>query len=165
MTLATTALRSALRTAILSAGSNTNVIFFFPGGPRPQLPYTTIQYLTESEAINDWTIYNGTSELNESFGFREVIFTINCYGSNSLQEASQIKANITKQTIRDALRSDVPASIQSVGGSSNTTVLVDTAFEQRATIDIVMLANIVEGETDNTGHYDTVNPVTWTNEP
>jgi hypothetical protein len=166
MTLAITTLRSALRSAILTAGSNSTVIYAFPNGPRPELPYTTIQYLSESNPVDDWSEFDLDTDTNKNYGYRDVIYSINCYGSNSLQEASQIKGSILQSSIRETLRADVSAAIHDIGPLNNTTVLVDTSYEERATFDIRLFVNTEDGSTEeSTGYFDTVEPVEWINQP
>ncbi len=166
MTLALTSVEDALRTAILSAGSNTRVIFYRPNASRPKLPYTSIEYLTESEVINDWDEFDLINDVNKILGYREELFTVNCYGSNGFEEARKIQGKITVQTIRDTIRDSISASILSVGGVRNITPLVDSGYEIRATFDINMLVNVEDGSTtDNTGYFNTVEPIEWTNEP
>ena len=166
MTVALTAVENALRTAILSAGSNTRVIFYRGNGPRPALPYSTIEYLTESPVINDWDEFDQDNDVNKILGYREELFTVNCYGLNAFEEARIIQGKITVQTIRDAIRTAISASILSVSGIRNITPLVDSGYETRATFDINMFVNVEDGSTtDNTGYFNTVEPIEWTNEP
>jgi hypothetical protein len=166
MTVALTVVEDALRLAVLSAGSNVRVIFFRPNASRPELPYTSIEYLTESEVINDWDEFDQINEVNQILGYREEQFTINCYGSNAFEQARKIQGKITVQTIRDTIRETVSASILSVGGVRNITPLVDSGYENRATFDINMLVNVEDGSTtDDTGFFTTVETIEWTNQP
>ena len=165
MTASLTTLEDAIRSAVIDAGTNTNVIFHFPNAPRPAFPYTSIQYLGVGEEINDWDIFDTTDNVNKQYGFRDITFTINTYGDNARQEASQLQGSLRKQTIRDSLRSIFSASIMNMTPISDLTDLVDDEYEQRASFDILINANIEDGSSeDDTGYYDTVD-YNWTNRP
>lgn len=167
MTITSTSIEDAFRTAVLLAGSNTNVIFQFPNAPRPTLPYSSIQYLAVSPEINDWEIFDEDDEVNRTFGFRDVTMTLNCFGDNARTEAQTLQGNLRKQTVRDAMRENIGISIMTMTGITDLTALVDNAYEQRTSFDVTLNVNIEDGSTeDNTGFFDTVvEPIEWIDKP
>lgn len=166
MTVSMSTIRSELRTAVLSAGSNTNVIYFYPNGPRPEMPYTSIQHLSISGELNDWDIFDKVNDLNRMYGYRDIVFTINTYGAGAHSEAMMIQGNIRKQTIRDVLRETVQCSIIELSTITDLTSLVDSDFEERATFDLTLSVLVEDGSsTDDTGYFDTFETPEWTNKP
>ena len=103
--------------------------------------------------------------MNRQYGFRDITFTINCFGDNARQEASILQGSLRKQSIRDSLRASFSASIMNLTPITDLTDLVDDEYEQRASFDILFNANLEDGSSaDDTGYYDTVE-YNWTNKP
>lgn len=166
MTIKQEDIEDSVREALLLAGSNENVIFYFPNGPRPKFPYTSLYEVSRQEELNDWTEFDKTDNVNRIFGYREIVYQIDCYGQNSLQEAALLQGNLTKQSVRQKLREKVSISILTLGPPANTTTLVDDEFEQRAGFEITFNVNVEDGSSsDDTGYYDKVEPIEWVNEP
>jgi len=165
MTLLLQTVDDALRQSILSAGSNTNVIFYYPNAPRPEFPYTSIQSLSDGLEIEDWTDFDNNDDLNKTYGYRNLIYTLNFYGDNARQEASVVQGNIRKQSIRQQLRADANSSIRTTTVPLDLTQLVDSDFEKRFTLDITLNVPVENGTSvDDTGYYDKAD-VTWSNRP
>lgn len=167
MTITSTSIEDAFRTGVLLAGSNTTVIFQFPNAPRPELPYTSIQYLAVTPEVNDWDVFDEGAEVNRTYGFRDVTMTINCFGDNARTEAQTLQGALRNQTVRDAMRTDIGISIMTMTGITDLTQLVDNAYEQRTSFDVTLNVNIEDGSTsDNTGFFDTVEePIEWIDKP
>ena len=166
MTVSFTSVQDSFRTAVLSAGTNTNVIFFFPNGPQPQLPFTTIRTLSIGREVNDWDVFDKADNKNKIYGFRDVSFSINTYGQNALHEASILQGNLKKQSISEALRSTVSMCIRQLSGINDLTQLVDAEFQERASFDVFLNVNIEDGTTEeDLGYFNAVDPVIWTDKP
>jgi len=166
MTVSFNSVQDSFRTAVLSAGTNTNVIFFFPNGPQPELPFTTIRTLSIGRQANDWTEFDKTDNKNKTYGFRDVTFSVNTYGPNALNEASTLQGNLHKQSISEALQSTVSMCISEISGINDLTQLVDAEFQERASLDVFLNVNIEDGSTEEVlGYFDTVDPVVWKNKP
>ena len=166
MTVKIKNLEAALRVALLQAGSNNRIIFFAENGPRPQLPYTTIEFLNIEAETSDWNNFDPSTNLLNYVGYRNATFTLNFYGEDAVSEALQVQASLNKQSIRDTLRNDYNCSIIGLGVITNLTELNVDEFEQRATFDITLNAAFADGSTqEDTGYFDTVEPIDWTNKP
>ena len=165
MTQSLTSLENAFREAVLAAGTNSEVIFHFPNAPRPAFPYTSIQYLSVSEEIDDWNEYDNDDDLLRYFGYRNLVFTLNCFGDNAKQEASNLQGSLRKVSVRTALRETISAAITSVSAVQDLTELIDDEYEQRASIDVTLNVNMEDGSTtDDPGYYNKVD-VEWQNRP
>lgn len=164
MTLSNSVIQDAIRDAVLLAGSNTSVIFFRPGAPRPALPYTSIQYLSNVGEINDFEQFDQTDNLVKLFGNREVTYTLNCYGNNALDEANKLQGSIRTTTVRAKLAENVAIRIWRTESIRDLSLLVDSGFEERAAFDIVFNIPMEDGSTvQDLGYFDTVEYIEWSN--
>ncbi len=158
-------IEDALRGAILLAGQNDRVIIKYPNGPRPELPYTAIYKLSGSKPIDDWEVLNKNTNQVETYGYREFVFQLDFYGDNALDEASRVQGRLFSQTVREALKINVPCSILDATALNNQPVLLDAEFEDRVTFDVTLMVAQEDGSTsEDLGYFDTVN-TNWTNEP
>lgn len=166
MTISSESIENAIRSGVLLAGSNTRVIFQFPAGPRPVLPYSSIQYLAVTPETDDWNIFDQDDNLDKYYGFRHITMTVNCFGENARTESQTLQGNLRKQVVREAMREDIGLSILSLTGIQDLTTLIDNEYEQRTSFDVLMNVNIEDGSSsDDTGYFDTVEPVDWLNKP
>ncbi len=166
MTAPLTTLYDALYQMVIDAGSNERVIFYYQGKPRPELPFTSIQFLNQSAEVDDWMELNKTTDQTELLGYREQVYTITCHGELAWQEAVQLQAALLKQSIRDLLRTYQSASILNAGAVTDISDLVNGIWEERSTFDLTLLVNMEDGSTtDDLGYFETVEPIEWTNKP
>ena len=156
MTLAMQTIEDSIRNAMLAAGSNTNVIFHYPNAPRPEFPYTSIQYLNTSAYIDDNEQFDLSDDLVKTFGVREMFFTINCFGANARDEANQLQARLNLLVNRDILSQLAGITIWRMEPVIDLTALVDSDFEIRTVFDIVFNVPLVDGEAEDYGYFDSV---------
>jgi len=156
-------IEDSIRMAVDQAGSNPEVIFFRPNAPRPPLPYTSIEFLTQSGEINDWEEFRSDTEMIHMFGYREFTYTINCYGDNAFDEANQIQGKIRTYSVRQTLMSLARITIWRMAPPRDLSQLIDSSYEKRASFDIVFNVPLEDGSTvDDVGYFDTVTDVTGT---
>lgn len=168
MTVPISDVEDNLRTAILAGGTNTRVVFVAPNAPRPELPYTMIEYLTAREAGNifDWTCFDQETQVNRLYGPRVLVFTIKCFGENSIDEANQLKAAFGYSQMPEALEANglVSMALQDVGAVDYGYVLRDDTYEKQAFFDIILNVVLEDGtSTEDTGFFDTINDPSWSN--
>jgi len=164
VTLSNTVIQDAIRDAVLLAGSNDSVIFFRPNAPRPALPYTSIQYLSSVGEINDFEQFDKEDDLVKVFGNREVTYTLNCYGTNALDEANKLQGSLRTTTVRAKLAENVAIRIWRTESIRDLSSLIDSGFEERAVFDIVFNIPMEDGSTtQDLGYFDTVEYIEWAN--
>ena len=164
MTLANTTIQDSIRDAVLLAGSNTRVIFFRPNAPRPQLPYTSIQFLINAGEINDFEQMDQADNLVKTYGNREVSYTLNCYGDNALDEANKLQGGLKTYSVRQVLAETVPIRVWRMEQVRDLALLIDSGFEERAAFDIVFNIPMERGTTSqDLGYFDTVEEIEWEN--
>jgi hypothetical protein len=164
MTLSNTAIQDSIRSAVLAAGDNTSVIFYRPNAPRPELPYTSIQFLLNAGEIDDIEAFDQTDNMVKLFGNREVTYTLNFYGDNALDEANTVQGKIRTTTVRQILAENVSIRIWRMEQVRDLSLLMDSGFEERAAFDIVFNIPMEDGSTiQDLGYFDTVEPIEWSN--
>lgn len=164
MTLANMTIQDSIRDAVLLAGSNTRVIFFRPNAPRPQLPYTSIQFLSNVGEINDFEQMDQADNLVKTYGNREVSYTLNCYGDNALDEVNKLEGSLRTTSVRAKLAETVAIRIWRTEAIRDLSILVDSGFEERAAFDIVFNIPMERGTTSqDLGYFDTVEEIEWDN--
>ena len=164
MTLANMTIQDSIRDAVLLAGSNTRVIFFRPNAPRPQLPYTSIQFLSNVGEINDFEQMDQVDNLVKTYGNREVSYTLNCYGDNALDEVNKLEGSLRTTSVRAKLAETVAIRIWRTEAIRDLSILVDSGFEERAAFDIVFNIPMERGTTSqDLGYFDTVEEIEWDN--
>ena len=168
MTVPISAVEDNLRTAILAGGTNTRVVFVVPNAPRPELPYTMIEYLAAREAGNifDWTCFDEEDELNRVYGPRVLVFTIKCFGENSVDEANSLKGAFSFTQMSEALQANglVSMALGDVGAVDYGYVLRDDTYEKQAFFDIILNVVLEDGtSTEDTGFFDTITDPPWSN--
>ena len=167
MTLAMSIIEDNLRAGILAGGTNTNVIFQYPNAPRPEFPYTSLQYLTTSAYVDDSEIFDKTDDLVKTLGTREMFFTVNCYGDNARDEGNTLQTKLKTLTVREAMKTDAAnISIWRIEPIIDATALVDSGFEQRVLFDIVLNVALADGaDGEDFGYFDFVDYIYNTNFP
>jgi len=164
LTLSNTSIQDSIRNAVIAAGTNTRVIFFRPNAPRPQLPYTSIQYLSNVGEIGDFEEFDQDDNQVKTFGNREVTYTLNCYGDNAIDEANTLQGSLRSTTVRAILAATVAIRIWNLEAIRDLSLLVDSGFEERQAFDIVFNIPMENGTTSqDLGYFDTVDYIEWSN--
>jgi len=130
------------------------VIFWEPNAPRPTIPYITL-FLSNIVAVNqDWSApdadINGVIDMK---GDRQFTLQIQGYGADPLTVLENIRTSLQKQTVLDTLRANGIAFYSSLA-INDITDLVDSQFERRAQLDVLM--GIAQIYTDDPGYFDTM---------
>lgn len=128
------------------------VIYWQPNAPRPLVPYLTL-FISSVVSINeDWS--SPESDLLGEIqmkGDRQFTLEVQAYGGDPLTTIENIRTSLQKQTVLDTLRANGIAVYQALT-INDITNLIDTQFEQRAQIDILM--GIAQTYTDNPGYFE-----------
>jgi hypothetical protein len=169
MTLSRADMEAAIFPAAVMAGTNANVIFYYPNAPRPELPYTSYRYFSMSPSQSIARRFNKETELVEYFECRQVTYQIDCFSTDPTQaqsEAANIVVGWAKNLVRWELSENEPISVWRTTGPQDTTTLIDGAFESRATFEVVFNILVEDGSTtEDLGYFDTVGEIPWTNIP
>jgi hypothetical protein len=166
MSLSFDVIKQSIRTGLLMAGSNTQVIYYYPNAPRPSLPYTAIEFSSWGPVVNDWYETDKTTGLTSQYGFRELNVTLHFFGPNAYSEVATVTAGLESQLVRDIMRSICSISILNSGNMQLTGDLTENSYESRATVDLTYLVNLEDGSTEiDLGYFTTVEKVEWTNKP
>lgn len=130
------------------------VIFWEPNAPRPTVPYVTL-FLSNIVAVNqDWSSADAdASGIIDMKGDRQFTLQIQSYGGDPLTVLENIRTSLQKQTVLDTLRANGIAFYSSLA-INDITDLVDSQFERRAQLDVLM--GIAQIYTDDPGYFDTM---------
>lgn len=152
---------------LLAAGTNARVIVERPNAPRPAMPYTGFRFSGGGREINDWDYLDIANDITEWFGFREITFTVFCYGDNAYDEANLLHSKLATPRVADILRSDYGISILQKTPVLDLTVLVDDAYEMRTGFEMTLNISSNSSNTNEavSPYFDTVEPIDWTNKP
>lgn len=162
MTLAIETIEPEIYACALLAGENQRVIFYYPNAPRPLKPYTSYMYrgMTTPQIIK---IFDKDAEVYKLYSCNEVTYQVDCYSDNrtqALDEANRLIAGWIKQSTRWRLAENIPIGIWRTTDPVNTTTLIDSDYETRATFEIVFNISIEDGSsTDDVGYFDQVGPI------
>jgi hypothetical protein len=164
LTLSNTSIQDSIRNAVLAAGTNERVIFYRPNAPRPQLPYTSIQYLSNVGEIGDFEEFDQDDNQVKTFGNRAVTYTMNCYGDNAPDEVNTLQGSLRSTTVRAILAETVKIRIWNLEAIRDLSLLVDSGFEERAAFDMLLNIPMENGTTSqDLGYFDTVDDIEWSN--
>lgn len=154
-----------IRTAVLSSGTYSRVVFHYPNAPRPELPYTTLRYVTSTPAVNDWEEFDMVDDINRVYGFRSLTFSVNCYGFNAWSECARLQGKLRTQQVREELRFSHGIAINEMTAITDLSSLIDDEYERRANFDIILNVNIEDGTSvDDVGYFDHIESE-WDNKP
>jgi hypothetical protein len=166
MTLPFDVIRTAIRAGILQAGTNSQVIYYYPSAPRPSLPHTAIEITSWGAITSDWEETDEDTGLSRQYGFRELNVRLHFFGQNAYAEVAKVISGLERESIRNAMRAICSISILNSGPSDLTSDLVENSYEPRATVDVTYLVNLEDGSTQiDYGYFDTVKSVEWINKP
>ena len=166
MTVPIGSVEDDLRAAIVQTGTNTSVIFVPPNAPRPELPYTCIEYLMTEQHAFDYTSFDTDTNSNCNYGHRVLIFTVTCYGNNALDEANTLNARCTMSSFGLILKeaSTNSVAVANVSAVNYNYVMREDAYEKTADFDIILNVVLEDGSTtEDTGYFDEVSDPQWSN--
>ncbi len=137
--------------AIANIPSAMPVIYLYPNSPRPTVDYVSLYISTITQIGWDWT----QDPLNDSgitnmVGDRE--FTL-AYGGDPMTVLQNLRTSLQKQSVLDSLRVNGIVLVNWFA-INDITDLVDSRYEQRASMDI--LFRIADVYIDNLGVIDNV---------
>lgn len=140
--------------AIANIPEGMPAIYLYPNSPRPTVDYLSLYISSVTQIGWDYTQDPlDDSGIAQMVGDRE--FTLQCqaYGGDPLTVMENLRTSLQKQTVLDTLRL-VGIVFVNWFPINDVTELVDSRFEQRASMDILFrIANVY---TDNLGVIDTV---------
>lgn len=130
-------------------------IYLFSNAPRPTVDYLTL-YISNVVQIG-WDYERSplsTAGIANQIGDREFTFQVQAYGGDVISVLQNLRTSLQKQTVLDTLRANgiVFANWFPI---NDLTTLVDSRFEQRASMDI--LFRIADIYTDVAGVISSVN--------
>lgn len=160
MSLSIAEIQNSIYNAIDLISTRTN-IFYYPNAPRPQLPYNSVQFLTMAKGLNDSPLWDKDNAVYKYLGFREITYTLNCYGQASFDEAIKLQIGMQTQAFRDKLKETAPISILRMTEPNDLTALNIDGFEERVTFDFVIYAAVENLTTESdVGYFDTTGEIT-----
>lgn len=130
-------------------------IYLYSNAPRPTVDYISLYISSVVQIGWDYT----QDPLNDSgvadmTGDREFTVQVQAYGGDPLTVLNNLRTSLQKQTVLDSLRA-VGIVFANWFPINDITALVDSRFEQRASMDV--LFRMADIYTDNLGVIDTVN--------
>ena len=168
MSVSLDTVQAKIRDLVLQSGTNTRVIFVAPNAPRPELPYTVIEY--EDQAIQgfDDECFDTDTDKLRLYGRRIMNFVLFFYGESSLDEATKVKSMFSFQTSTDILseNNDVSMAIAECDDIEYDYILRDDTYEKVCTFGVRLNVVMEPGSTFiEPGYFDTVDPFDWINKP
>lgn len=133
--------------AFANTPSGMPVIWYFPNSPRPTVDYVTLNISAVQQIGWDYeprpTLASGAVT---QVGDREFTLTAQAYGGDVMTVLNNLRTSLQKQTVLDTLRSSGVVFVDWFP-INNITELVDSRFEQRATMDILFRIADTYGDT------------------
>lgn len=168
MTLTRKQIEDEILTATLAAGSNTRVIYYYPNAPRPKLPYTSIAYKRMVPA-DPSTFFNKQTNLVEYRACYEMVYEFDFYSEDQTQafdEAHKFLIGMKKKSVRMNLNKYLPISVWNTTEPFDSSILIDSSFETRCTLEVVFNVMLEDGSTtDDVGYIETIGDIIQTNKP
>ena len=122
--------------AVANVPSSMPVIYYYPNAPRPTVDYVTLVISSVSQIGWDYVPQPIDADGDvEQVGDREFIVTAQGYGGDPLTVLENLRTSLQKQTVLDTLRASGIVFCDWFP-INDITDLVDSRFEQRATMDI-----------------------------
>lgn len=141
--------------AVANLPSNMPVIYWYNNAPRPTVDYVTL-YISSVVQIGRDYISPPTSDMSgisNQVGDREFTLQVQAYGGDPLTILESLRTSLQKQSVL--------SSLQAVGlvyvnwfPITDITDLIDSRYEQRATMDL--LFRVADIYTDTVGNINTV---------
>ena len=145
--------------AVANIPNGMPAIYYYANAPRnsPVVPidYITL-YISQVTQIGwDWNQDpTDNTGIANYVGDREFVLQVQGYGGDPLTVLNNLRTSLQKQTVLDSLRANGIVFV-SWFPINDITDLVDSRFEQRATMDV--LFRMADKYTDNLGVINTVN--------
>jgi hypothetical protein len=140
--------------AIANIPSGMPVIYLYPNAPRPQVDYVSLYISTITQIGWDWTEDpTDNTGISNMVGDREFTLQAQAYGGDPMTVLQNLRTSLQKQSVLDSLRVNGIVFVNWFA-INDVTELVDSRFEQRASMDI--LFRIADVYTDNLGVIDNV---------
>lgn len=122
--------------ALANVPAGMPVVFYFPNAPRPTVDYVSLLISSVMQVGWDYVPQpTDTAGDVEQVGDREFIVTANAYGGDVLTVLENLRTSLQKQTVLDTLRANGIVFVDWFP-INDITDLIDSRFEQRATMDI-----------------------------
>lgn len=135
--------------AVSNVPVNMPVVYYYPNAPRPTVDYVTLLISSVNQIGWDYVpMPSDNSGIVEQVGDREFIVTVQGYGGDPLTVLENLRTSLQKQTVLDSLANKGIVFVNWYT-IQDITDLVDSRFEQRATMDI--LFRIAQEYFDNLG--------------
>lgn len=138
MTIDFNSLRTFLyQWAVANVPTDMPVIFYYPNAPRPTVDYVTL--LIQSFNQIGWDFEpepTDTPGTVEGVGDREFTLQIQSYGGNPMQVLENLRTSLQKTTVLDTLRANGIVFVNWFP-INDITDLVDSRYEQRASMDVL----------------------------
>jgi len=140
--------------AIQNLPSGMPVIYLYPNAPRPSVDYVSLYISNITQVGWDWTQDPlDDTGISKMVGDREFIVQAQAYGGDPVTVLQNLRTSLQKQSVLDSLRVNGIVFFN-WGPISDITELIDSRFEQRATMDIYF--RIADLYNDNLGVINTV---------
>lgn len=112
-------------------------VYYYPNAPRPTLDYVSL-FISSVTQIGWDYVPRPVDEAGtvEQVGDREFTFIVQGYGGDPLTVLENLRTSLQKQTVLDTLRASGIVFVNWFP-INDITDLVDSRFEQRATMDIL----------------------------
>jgi hypothetical protein len=155
MTLSIAALRTVMYNwAVANVPSGKPVIYLYNNGPRPDVEYVTLFISTLVEIGRDYTQSPLSTSAPETIvGDREFTLQVVAYGDDPFTVCENLRCSLQKQTVLSTLRANGVAYVNWFP-IVDTTTIVDTGYEQRASMDLLFrVANVysdISGDIETT---------------
>lgn len=119
------------------------VVYYFPNAPRPTVDYVTLLISTFEQIDWDYRLEPTDEAGNvQQVGDREFVLHVQAYGGQPMNVLENLRTSLQMVTVLDSLRANGIVFV-SWYPIQDITDLVDSRFEQRASMDVrFRLANV-----------------------
>jgi len=119
---------------VVNQVTDLTVIWANQNAPQPDTPYITLNITSINKTGFDDLRYE--DEKFNRCGLRKLNLSVQAYGNDALSALTTLKNSLETFTVEQALKEDTEIGIIESTDINNTTVLLDTVFEQRYSMDI-----------------------------
>jgi hypothetical protein len=123
--------------AVANVPSGMPVVYYYPNAPRPNVDYVSLLISSVNQIGWDYVPQpDDNPGVVEQVGDREFTMTIQAYGGDVLTVLNNLRTSLQKETVLDTLRASGVVFVNWFS-INDITDLVDSRFEQRATMDVL----------------------------
>lgn len=134
---------------------NATAIFADQAAPRPARPYVTIRLNPQvTEGMFDENLGIDDNGIATIRGYRTVTVALQSFGPKARDIMSVLQGSLSKVSIRNHFFDGNDLSLINVGEILNLADLLDTEFEERAAMDLMV--GFAQEITDDVGRIETV---------